>query len=258
MTARLRAFLVDDEPLALKQLARALKATGRVEVVGTATDPEPALAEIPAHAVDVLFLDIHMPRLNGFELLERLAASPLVVFVTGYDKYALQAFDTNAVDYVVKPVKRQRLERTLDKLERLRDDPAREDVRALLERLAGYYLAARPAAFADRVSVDLGQQRTQVIEVARVMYFSAQEKGTLAVTAVGSHLVERPLGELERRLDPRQFVRIHRATLVNLAYVAEVHPGIGGRLLVRLKDAKGTELEVARDRARVLKERMVL
>jgi len=258
MSGRLRAFLVDDEPLALTQLARALKATGRVEVVGTATDPEAALAEIPTRAVDVLFLDIHMPGLNGFELLERLAASPLVVFVTASDQSALQAFDTNAVDYVVKPVKRERLARTLDKLDRLRDDPAREDVRQLLERLAGYYLPARPAAFADRVSVDLGQQRTQVIEVARVMYFSAEGKGTLAVTATGSHLVDRPLGELERRLDPRQFVRIHRGTLVNLAYVAEVHPGIGGGLLVRLKDGKGTELEVARDRARAVKERMVL
>jgi len=162
------------------------------------------------------------------------------------------------VDYLVKPIQRERLERTLARLERLLGDPAREDVRALLERLAGYYLPARPAGFADRLAVDMGQQRRRVIEVARVTHFLAQDKGTLAVTATGRHLVERTLGELERLLDPRQFLRIHRATLVNLAWVAEVYADTGGRLLIRLKDAEGTTLEVARDRIRTVKERMGL
>jgi len=256
MSAPLRAFLVDDEVLALRQLASALRATGRVEIVGTARDPEAALGEIPALPVDALFLDIQMPGLNGFELLDRLPVSPLVVFVTGYNEYAVRAFETNAVDYLVKPIQRERLERTLDRLERLLGDPAREDVRALLERLAGYYLPARPAGFADRLAVDMGQQRRRVIEVARVTHFLAQDKGTLAVTATGRHLVERTLGELERLLDPRQFLRIHRATLVNLAWVAEVYADTGGRLLIRLKDAEGTTLEVARDRIRTVKERM--
>ncbi len=93
-------------------------------------------------------------------------------------------------------------------------------------------------------------------EVARVTHFLAQDKGTLAVTAAGRHLVDRTLAELEGRLDPRQFLRIHRATLVNLAYVAEVYADTGGRLLIRLKDAEGTTLEVARERARAVKERI--
>jgi two-component system, LytTR family, response regulator len=258
MTGRLRAYVVDDEPGALKQVVQSLKSTGRVDVVGTATAAETALVEIPAREVEALFLDIHMPGLTGFEMLRRLTASPLVVFVTAFDDYALQAFEAAAVDYLLKPVKRERVERTLERLESRRADPGAAGVQAVLERLARHYRDTRAPAYADRISVDLGQQRTQLLELARITHFVAQGKGTLAVTATGNHLVDRALGELEERLDPRQFVRIHRSAIVNLAWVGEVRPDLGGRLLVRLKDAGQTELQVARDRARAFKERLVL
>ncbi len=258
MSARLRAYVVDDEELALRRLTHLLLATGRVEVAGEAMDPEVALREIPAAAPDALFLDIRMPKLSGFDLLARLPGSPLVVFVTGWDQYAVRAFEAAAVDYLVKPVQRERLEQTLDRLDRLRQTQAPEDLRALLDRLAGSYLPSRPVVYADRVSVDLGQQGTQVIEVARVTHFLAQAKGTLALTERGSYLVDRALGEVERRLDPREFVRIHRGALVNLAFVQEVRPLLGGRVLIRLRDGTGTELEVARDRVRALKDRLIL
>ena len=109
MSGRLRAYVVDDEPGALKQVVQSLKATGRVDVVGTATSAETALVDIPAREIDALFLDIHMPGMTGFDLLTRLTVSPLVVFVTAYDEYALQAFDAAAVDYLLKPVKRERV-----------------------------------------------------------------------------------------------------------------------------------------------------
>jgi len=254
MTARLRAYVVDDEPGALKQVVQSLKSTGRVDVVGTATVAETALAEIPGGNVEVLFLDIHMPGLNGFQLLERLTTSPLVVFVTAYDAHALEAFEAAAIDYLLKPVKRERLERTLDRLEQQRG----AGTQALLEKVARHYLQTRPPVYADRLSVDLGQQRTQLVEVARITHLLAQGKGTIAVTAGGSHLVDRALGELEERLDPRHFVRIHRGAIVNLAWVGEVQPELGGRLVVRLKDPARTELQVARERARAFKERLVL
>ena len=258
MTGRLRAYVVDDEAGALKQVVQSLKATGRVDVVGTSTTAETALAEIPALTIEALFLDIHMPGLNGFELLERLTTSPLVVFVTAHDDHALEAFDAAAIDYVLKPVRRERLERTLDRLESRRADPAAAGVQAVLEKLARHYRDTRAPAYADRISVDLGQQRTQLVEVAQITHFVAQGKGTLAVTASGTHLADKALGELEERLDPRQFVRIHRSAIVNLAWVLDVQPDLGGRLHVRLKDAPRTELQVARDRARAFKERLVL
>ncbi len=255
MTVRLRVYVVDDEPGALKQVVQSLKSTGRVEVVGTATTGETALAEVPARDVDALFLDIHMPGMTGFELLERLRTRALVVFVTAHDEHALRAFEAAAIDYLLKPVKRERLERTLDRLESHRGDPG-ASVQAVLEKLARHY--PHTPAYAERISLDLGQQRTQLVEVAKISHFLAQGRGTLAVTASGSHLVDRALGELEERLDPRQFVRIHRSAIVNLAWVAEVQPELGGRLIVKLKDGPRTELQVARDRARAFKERMVL
>jgi two-component system LytT family response regulator len=258
MSTQLRAYVVDDEPGALRQVVQSLKSTGRVDVVGTATSPETALIEIPAREVEALFLDIHMPGMTGFELLQRLTASPLVVFVTAFDDHALQAFEAAAVDYLLKPVRRERVERTLDRLEGRRADPSAARVQTVLERLARHYGDARGPVYADRVSVDLGQQRTQLVETAQITHFVAQGKGTLAMTASGSRLVDRALGELEARLDPRQFVRIHRSAIVNIAWVSEVRPELGGRLVVRLKDAGQTELQVARDRARAFKERLVL
>jgi class 3 adenylate cyclase len=136
VTGRLRAYVVDDEPGALAQVVHTLESTGRVDVVGTATAAEAALAEIPDRDVEALFLDIHMPGITGFELLQRLSTSPRVVFVTAHDAHAVQAFEAAAVDYVLKPVKRERLEQTLDRLERLRGDPAGAGARAVLEKLA--------------------------------------------------------------------------------------------------------------------------
>jgi two-component system, LytTR family, response regulator len=258
MTGRLRAYVVDDEPGALRQVVQSLRSTARVEVVGMATAAETALAEIAERDIEALFLDIHMPGITGFELLKRLTTSPLVVFVTAHDTHALRAFEAAAVDYVLKPVKRERLEQTLDRLERLRGDPAGAGARAVLEKLARHYLDVRPPTYADRVSVDLGQQRSKLVEVATITHFVAQGRGTLAMTAAGSYLVDHALGELEERLDPRQFVRIHRSTIVNLAWVAEVQPDHGGHLVVKLRDGARTQLQVARDRARAFKERLVL
>src|SRR5262245_19322929 len=119
---RLRAFLVDDEPLALTRLARLLGATGRVEVIGRAGDAAEARAALGRLEVDVVFLDIHMPGMSGLALAERLPGGVAIVFTTAYDQHALAAFEANAVDYLLKPVERKRLDRALDKLERLHND----------------------------------------------------------------------------------------------------------------------------------------
>lgn len=256
MAARLRAFLVDDEPLALTRLARLLGATGRAEVVGEARGADEALAALAHARADVVFLDIHMPGTTGLELAARLPADVAVVFTTAYDQHALAAFDANAVDYLLKPVERPRLERALDRAERRGDGAARGDTAAVLARLA---TALRGAAspYLDRVPFRT-RDGVQLLEVGRVTHFAARDRLTRAVTAGGAHVVDYGLADLEAKLDPARFFRIHRATLVNLAYVGEVQPWPGGRLLLRLTDERRTDLEVARDRVRPLRERLGL
>ncbi len=117
---KLRAYLVDDEPLALERLRRLLAQSDRVEVVGSTTEPEEAIATLNSNPVDLLFLDIQMPRLNGFEVLARLPVQPLVIFTTAYDQYALKAFAVNSVDYLLKPIDPEQLARSLNKIESLR------------------------------------------------------------------------------------------------------------------------------------------
>jgi len=250
----LRAYVLDDEPLAVKRLTKLLTETGRVDVVGSETDPERALAVL--HAIDVLFLDIQMPGLTGFDVLERLQHQPLVVFTTAYDRYALNAFEVNSIDYLLKPIERERLTQALDKIERLRDPaglkPARSDVRALAQQLAA---ELSPQRRLDRIASKVGE-RTTILDVARATHFFSKDKLTFAAVDGREHVVDLTLAELESRLDPRRFVRIHRATIVNLAFVQELFPGLDGGLTARLKDSPKTELSVARDRARELKERL--
>jgi two-component system, LytTR family, response regulator len=248
----IRAYVVDDEGLAVKRLTRLLDATGRVEVVGSATDPEAALAFLQRNGVDVLFLDVQMPGLSGFDLLERLSSPPFVVFTTAYDRYAIDAFSVNSIDYLLKPIEPERLERAIDKLEKWTG--TRPDVRTLARELASHLRTESPASL-SRIASRVGE-RTTVLEVARVTHFFSKDKLTFAVTGGREHVVDLTLAELEQKLDARRFVRIHRATIVNASFVQEMFPGVDGGILVRLRDERRTELGVARDRVRDLKEKL--
>jgi two-component system, LytTR family, response regulator len=250
---RIRAFLIDDEPLALKRLARMLDATGRVDIVGRATDPEEGLRQVGAQPVDVIFLDIHMPGLNGFEVVERVPPGPAVVFTTAHDRHAVQAFEVNAVDYLLKPIERARLDRALDRIAGRRDE-AGADVRATLERLARHL---RGGDFLDHLASRI-RDRVHLLPVDQVTHVVARDRATYAVTAATEHVLDMTLAELERRLDPARFFRIHRGLLVNVAWVGELRADEDGHLQVCLKDTRRTELAVARDRVRPLKERLGL
>ena len=253
-TSKLRVFLIDDEALALKRLARLLQATGQVEIAGSATDPEAALDFLSREPVDALFLDIEMPGLNGFEMLARLKSQPLVIFTTAYDQYALRAFEVNSIDYLLKPIEAEQLDRALAKLERLRATGAPVELRNALEQLAHAY-SARNSEYPERIASRIGD-RVQFIQLRSVTHFIAKDKLTFGVTDEKSYVVDSSISELEQKLDPKKFIRIHRSTLVNLDWVHEVHSLFAGGMVVRLKGAKRTELPVARDRVRALKERL--
>jgi len=246
----IRAFVVDDEPLAVQRLSRLLTETGRVVVAGSATDPHEALEALGGTDVDVAFLDIQMPAMTGLELVEKLNRDIPVIFTTAYDRYALEAFAVNSIDYLLKPVEASRLEKALDKLERLRGHAA-TDIRALAKQLARELAPGRKL---ERVASRVGE-RTTVLDVARITHFFAKDKLTFAVSGGREHVIDFTMAELDAHLDSRRFVRIHRATIVNVSSVRDIYPGVDG-LLVRLKDDRNTELSVARDRVRELKERL--
>ncbi|MEZ5354873.1 MAG: LytTR family DNA-binding domain-containing protein [Bryobacteraceae bacterium] len=254
----MNVFLLDDEPLAVKRLARLLEATGRVRIAGSATDPADALGRIPhvAPPIDALFLDIEMPGLNGFQFLEQLNADPLVVFTTAYDRYALRAFEVNSIDYLLKPVETEALDRALGKLERMLGGvEPRADLRALVDEMTRALGHAR-TDFLTRVPSRVGD-RIEFVDLHTVTHFYAKDKLTYAATAQRHHVIDQTVSDLEQRLDGRRFVRIHRSTLVNLDHVRELYTWFNGRLMVRLKDGK-TELPVARERAAELRERLGL
>lgn len=255
MSPPLRVYLVDDEPLAVERLERLLRESPRIEIAGSTTDPETAIQFLNHEPADALFLDIQMPRINGFELLARLKEQPSVIFTTAYDQYALKAFEVNSIDYLLKPVDPEQLRRALGKLERLRGG-SKPEWRALIEELA-LKLRAPQADYPDRIASRVGE-RVYLVELASVTHFFAKDKLTYAVEDGRSYAVDYSIAELERKLDPKRFVRIHRAVLLNIAWIGQVRSRFGGQMTVGLKDAKQTQLPVARDRARALKERLGL
>lgn len=249
------AYLVDDEPLALERLRRLLQQTGRVEVTGSTTVPEDAIAALTENPPDLCFLDIHMPRLNGFDVLARLEQQPIVIFTTAYDQYALKAFGVNSVDYLLKPIEPEALERAISKVEALRGDSLRrqQDLRMLLTQVAASVRDSR-SAYPERIASRLGD-RIWFLDLKSVTHFYARDKLTYAVCAGKAYCLDHTISDLEGKLDPNKFFRIHRSTVVNLAWIEEVTSLPGGMLNVRLKGAKNSDLTVARDRAREFKER---
>ena len=254
--SKLKVFLADDEELALKRLHRLLEETGRVEVLGRSTDPEEARRRLMELPVDLLFLDIEMPGMTGFELLASLPNQPLTILTTAYSKYALAAFETHSIDYLVKPVERERLAKALDKAERLLAGKQPAEWQAMVSQLA--QTLRQPATqYPVRIASKVGD-KVELIDLDRVTHFYAQDKLTWAAAGGKTHIVDETITELEQKLDPARFFRIHRSTLVNLAYVQELHPWLGGGILLRLKDQNRTELQVARERATAMKNKLGL
>ena len=256
----LTAYLVDDELPALKRLTRLLQATERVKIVGSSMNPEAAVQALSNDPPDVLFLDIQMPGLNGFELLARLPRQPVVIFTTAYDQYALRAFEVNSIDYLLKPIEADQLERALNKLEHLgiaSNTPRtfqRPELRELFAELAH---ALRHGSGPETIPVRVGD-RTRFLELARISHFFTQGRLTFASIDGKSFCVDSTIADLEQRFADRKFFRIHRGTLLNLDWLEEITPWFAGRIAARLKDAKHTELTVARDRVRAFKERLGL
>jgi two-component system LytT family response regulator len=251
----LRILIVDDEPLARARTRRLLDGTAEVTIVGEAASAAEARERVATVHPDLLLLDIQMPGEDGFQLLASLDPRPAVVFITAFDHYAVRAFEENACDYLLKPF---RAERLLQAIARVRHDLERPEElsRRLTELLQGLDRARADASpHLDRFTVRVGQ-RQLIVRAEDVMWFGAEDKLVFAATPTDKHYVNFTLDQLESRLEPRRFARVHRSAIVNLDFAAALRPGFAGTYRLQLKDAARTEVPVSRARARELRERL--
>jgi two-component system, LytTR family, response regulator len=231
----MKALIVDDERLGRAELRRLLEAHAEIEIVGEARDADQAQALIEQLSPDLLFLDIQMPGRGGFELLEQLERTPLVIFTTAYDEYALKAFEVNALDYLLKPISRDRLDAALSRAAARKSRPAMDA--------------------AQRIFVKDGE-RCWFVALADVVLLESEGNYTRLYFGGNRPLVLRSLNYLEERLDPAHFFRASRKHMLNLRFIESINPWANGGFLVRLKG--GLEVEMSRRQAQRFKEVMSL
>ena len=233
----MKALIVDDEPLARRELRRLLNAFPLVEILGEAGDIGEARTRIEELAPDVVFLDIQMPGGSGFDLLSQLDRVPRIVFTTAYDQYAVKAFEVNALDYLLKPIEPDRLAMAIAKLRPVA--PAN----------------ATPEPAMDQLFIKDGP-RCWFVPLREVRLFSAEGNYVRVHWGAERPLLGRSLVALEQKLDARRFFRANRAQIVNLDFIEQVEVGEGGRLHVLLRG--GPEIEISRRQAREFRARMTL
>ena len=260
MAARIRAIIVDDEPLARRGLELRLAAFDDIEVVAQCANGREAIEAIGAHSPDLMFLDIEMPGIDGFEVLRRVpqTSMPMVVFVTAFDRYAIDAFDAHALDYLLKPLIDERFERTMghvrDQFQQRRSVKHREQLVALLatvtgagqldaEQLIARGVGSAPRRFPEILPIRLGRETVR-LPVASIEWVDAAGD-YMCVHAEGrTHVVRATMKQFEERLDPADFQRIHRSTIVNIRRIRKLKPHTNGEYFLTLEG--GHELKLSR------------
>jgi len=248
----IRTLIVDDEKFSRVSLRKLLKPYSQIEVVDEAADGVEAIEKIEAQKPDLVFLDIQMPGLNGFEVLRSVALDrkPQVVFVTAYDKYAVKAFEVDAIDYILKPIDEARLKLTVDKIceKGKLVEGNYEKIRKLLLNLD------KSRAALPHIPLRRGK-RIVLMNPGEIHYLKSEQGVTIVVTQSGEYWTNYTLTEVEGILDEQMFFRTHRSTIINLNRIKEIVPAQSGVYDVYLNDTNRTCLPLSRDRARVLRER---
>ena len=257
-TEPLRIIVVDDEQLAREELCFLLGQVGNIEVVGQAGNGLEALRVIEEHSPDVVTLDVQMPGLTGFEVARRLLRAGVetqIVFVTAYDQHAIEAFEVNAVDYLLKPVEAGRLATAIERVRRrlLADRPvppprSTEDVERLL------HLLSERQDRREQLALKVGD-RFLLVQSEEVVHASVEDDVITVVTnSLSGTSNYRTLDELQTRLDPAVFWRVHRSHLVNINKIKEIVPWFSRNFMLKMRDGKGTEIPVSRSQTKRLRE----
>lgn len=235
-----KTILIDDEPLALQRLERLLAPFEFIEITAKASSGFEAVEKINELKPNLIFLDIQMPELTGFEVLEQIDESPFIIFSTAYDEYALKAFETNSIDYLLKLIEPRRLKTALEKLQRLTQEDIGQYKEQLQKLLAGYKAPSK-----KRIKVKIGSH-IRLINIDDIYYFRAEDKYVAVHTFDESFLLNQSLNQLQADLPPDDFVRVHRSAIINLNYLKEIKKLHLGSYLARMKDKQETQVPVSR------------
>jgi two-component system LytT family response regulator len=262
MSQKIRTLIIDDEPLARRNLRLLLEKDPQIEILEECRNGREAVKAINALSPDLIFLDIQMPEMDGFDVLERVGPNHIqaIIFVTAFDQYALKAFDVHALDYLLKPYDDERfahaLERAKSQIEAREIDRLSKRLLALLEeRESARQATKNENNYLTRLMIKVSG-RVMLLKVEEVDFIEAD--GNYAKLHVGrkSHLLREKMHDLEGRLDPAKFVRIHRSVIVNLDRIKEMHPHFNGDYIVVLED--GRQLRLSRTRRENLEAKLKL
>jgi two-component system, LytTR family, response regulator len=248
----LKTILIDDEPLAISRLKRLLSKYDNFDIIAEAQNGQEGHDLIEGMQPDVIFLDIEMPVMNGFEMLSKLTYMPMVVFATAFDQYAIRAFEENSIDYLLKPIEAERLEKTVDKLQKFQqkpmDNPFNTNLLAMLERL-------KPKKEIHSISVKVGE-RVIFIPLSTISHFEADDKYVFLHTLDGKqHLTNYTITVLEEKL-PDTFVRISRSAIVNTLIIKELQREFNGKFVVLMKDIKQSKIKTGSSYGDIVKRLM--
>jgi two-component system response regulator LytT len=256
----IRVLIVDDEPLARRRLRTLLRAEPGIEIAGECGDGRRAVAAILDKAPDLVFLDVQMPGLTGFEVARRLldtGPNSHIIFVTAYDQHAIEAFEVNAVDYLLKPVDPARLELALQRARRrMSVDRRRGPNNDQLERIV--QLVTERQSRRERLAIRVGE-RFLLVQAEEIIYASLVDDSITVVADQHAGISsDRTLDDLQARLDPAVFWRVHRSHLVNINKIKEIVPWFSRNYILRMKDEKATEIPVSRTQTRRLRDYLKL
>ncbi len=237
-TSRYRTLIADDEQPARDRLKKLLDGhSAQIELIGEAENGIQCRDMVDTLKPDLVFLDIQMPGLSGFEVLQQTSHLPVVVFCTAYDEFALKAFETNSIDYIVKPIKAERIQRSIEKLDSLKNHSDKKELLKIVES----YLNQTPKKEITSIPVKLGD-RMLFVRIEDISYFLAEEKYVSIYTKEGkTYLCDFSLKSLEEKLEDN-FLRIHRSLLVNKIRIREINKHFGSRYIVKMDDASQTKL----------------
>jgi len=253
MSSTLKAIVIDDEALARKRLLKLLSPyTEVIEVIGEAANGEEGMQLIKDKAPDCVFLDIQMPVLNGFEMLQQLTHPPFIIFTTAFDEYALKAFDENTIDYLLKPISEGRIKKTIEKIQSIhQSDQAQEKSNQQLQYIVDQLNATKKL---KSITINSGD-RIIILKLTDVCFFKAEDKLTTVVTTEGKeYFITHSLNQLTSRLSD-DFIRVSRSCIIHENEIGDIHKGFGGKILFTMKDPKKTRISSGSSYTAAIKER---